>query len=226
MTRVDPVCAVTILLLSTGLPSFCESTPELLRRMDGAARLFTSATANIRVTAHTAAIDYDDTESGTLIIKRRGPNKLEFLISYVGRNAVSVALRDSTVEVYTPKNNTIQPYDLRKYRDIVQQLMLLGFGMSGSELASKYEIRNLGSEAIEGQDSTHLDLVPKSPEVLKQLERVEIWISAASICPLRQKFYLGGGDYRLVTYSGVRINPKVSWRALDLPKKAKREPVQ
>jgi len=190
------------------------------------ARLFTSATANIRVTSHTAAIDDDDMESGTLIIKRRGPNKLEFLMSYVGRNALSVALRDNTVEVYTPRNNTIRPYDLRKYRDIVQQLMLLGFGMSGTELASKYQIRNLGSEAIEGQDSTHLDLVPKSPDVLKQLKRVEIWISAASSYPLRQKLYLGGGDYRLVTYSGVRINPKVSWEALELPKKAKREPVQ
>jgi len=155
------------------------------------ARLFTSATANIHVTSHTAAIDDDDMESGTLIIKRRGPNKLEFLMSYVGRNALSVALRDNTVEVYTPRNNTIRPYDLRKYRDIVQQLMLLGFGMSGTELASKYQIRNLGSEAIEGQDSTHLDLVPKSPDVLKQLKRVEIWISAASSYPLRQKLYLG-----------------------------------
>jgi len=226
MTRVDPALAVAILLLSAGLPSFCESTPELLRRMDGSARLFTSATANLRVTTHTAVIDADETESGTLIIKRRGPNKLEFLLSYVGRNALSVALRDHTVEVYTPKNNSIQPYDLRKYRDIVQQLMLLGFGMSGSELAAKYEIENLGSEAIEGQDSTHLDLVPKSPDVLKQLKRVEMWISVASGYPFRQKFYLGGGDYRLVTYSGVRINPKVSWEALDLPKKAKREPVQ
>ncbi len=194
--------------------------------MDVSAPLFTSATANIRVTTHTAAIDDDEVEIGTLIIKRRGPHKLEFLMSYLGRNALSVAFRDSTVEVYTPKNNSIQPYDLRKYRDIVQQLMLLGFGMSGSELASKYEIRNPGSDAIEGQNSTHLDLVPKSPEVLKQLKRVEIWISAASGYPLRQKFYLGGGDYRLVTYSGVRINPKVSWDALDLPKNAKREPVQ
>jgi outer membrane lipoprotein-sorting protein len=98
--------------------------------------------------------------------------------------------------------------------------------MAGSDLASKYEITNLGSEPIEGQNSTHLDLVPKSPEVLKQLKRVEVWISSASGYPIQQKLHQGGGDYRLVTYSGVKINPKVSWSALELPKSAKRERVQ
>jgi outer membrane lipoprotein-sorting protein len=194
--------------------------------MDLSARLFTSATANIQVTTHTSVIDYDEKQIGTLVIKRRGPNKLEFLMSYVGPDARLVALRDSTVEVYNPKINSIQPYSLRNYRDIVQQLMLLGFGMAGSDLASKYEIENLGVETIEGQDSTHLDLVPKSSEVLKQLKRVEVWMSVASGYPIRQKFYQGGGDYRLVTYSGVKINPNVPWSALELPKSAKRERLQ
>src|ERR1035437_185433 len=226
MIHVGPTFAVPFLLLSSVLPSFSQSTLDLLHRMDLSAPLFTSATANIQITTHWSVIDHDEKEIGTLVIKRRGPNKLEFLMSCVGPNARSVALLDNTVEVYNPKNNSIQPYSLRKYRDIVQQLMLLGFGMAGSDLASDYEIKNLGSEPIEGQNSTHLDLVPKSPEVLKQLKRVEVWISTASGYPIRQKLYQGGGDYRLVTYSGVKINPKVPWSALEFPKSAKRERIQ
>jgi outer membrane lipoprotein-sorting protein len=226
MIHVATALAVPFLLLSSVQYSFSQSTFDLLHRMDVSAPLFNSATADIQVITHTAVIDHDEREVGTLIIKRRGPNKLEFLMSCVGPNARSVALLDNTVEVYNPKINSIQPYSLRRYRDIVQQLMLLGFGMAGSDLASKYEITNLGSEPIEGQNSTHLDLVPKSPEVLKQLKRVEVWISSASGYPIQQKLHQGGGDYRLVTYSGIKINPKVSWSALELPKSAKRERVQ
>jgi outer membrane lipoprotein-sorting protein len=225
MSRVG-LAAGSILLLSTTLPSFSDSAADLLHRMDESARLFTSATANIQITTHTAVVNEDEKETGTLIIKRRGPKTLEFLMSYLGPNARSVALRQSTVEIYYPKINSIQPYDLRKYRDIVQQLMLLGFGMAGTELTAKYDVRNLGSEAIRDQNSAHLELVPKSPDVLKQLKKVELWISATSGYPVQQKFYLGGGDYRLVTYSGIRINPNVPWAALEFPKKAHRELAQ
>lgn len=81
--------------------------------------------------------------------------------------------------------NSIQPYNLRKYRDIAQQLMALGFGTAGNEIASRYDIQNPGSDSLEGQSATHLVLVSKSPDVAKYVKRVEVWISAASGYPVQ-----------------------------------------
>src|SRR5215831_19202365 len=74
MTQPVPVLNALVLLLSFGVPSFSESIPELLHRMDLSARSFTGATADIRVITHTAVVDKDETESGTLIVRRYAPD--------------------------------------------------------------------------------------------------------------------------------------------------------
>ena len=118
----------------------------------------------------------------------------------------------------------MREYDIGKYKDLAQKLILLGFGMAGRELAANYDISNLGGERVGSQDSVRLQLTPRTPEVLKQLSRVDLWISLKTNCPVQQKFYMPGGDYRLVTYSDVRVNPPhLPNSALDLPKNAKRE---
>jgi len=104
--------------------------------------------------------------------------------------------------------------------------MALGFGPGGNELASRYDIQNLGSDSLEAQSATHLVLVSKSPDVVKYVKKVEVWISAASGYPVQQKVDLGGGDYRLVAYSRLKINPNVPRSALELPKSAKRLPIR
>ena len=95
--------------------------------------------------------------------------------------------------------------------------------MTGRELAANYDITNLGDERVESQNSVHLQLIPKASEVLKQLSRIDLWVSLATDCPVQQKFYLPAGDHRLVTYSDVKVNPRLPASALDLPKSAKHE---
>ena len=52
---------------------------------------------------------------------------------------------------------------------------------------------------------------------------MDLWISLKTNCPVQQKFYMRDGDYRLVTYSDVKVSPRLPNSALDLPKDAKRE---
>jgi outer membrane lipoprotein-sorting protein len=214
------VCAV-VLCGSTR----AQSTPEILSRLDQAAHSFSGATANIRVITHTGIINEDETQVGTLAVKRFSPTELRFLINFTGQDAQAIALRDRTLQIYYPKLNTVREYDISKYKDLAQKLILIGFGMPGRELAANYGISNLGGERVESQDSVHLQLTPRSSEVLKQLSRVDLWISLKTNCPVQQKFYMPSSDYRLVTYSDVTVNPHLSSSALDLPKAAKRERV-
>jgi outer membrane lipoprotein-sorting protein len=200
-----------------------ESISEMLSRLDQAAHSFTGATAQIRVVTHTAIINEDETQTGTVVLKRSSSARLAFLINFTGPDAQAIALRDNQLQIYYPKLNSVREYDLGKYKDIVQKLILLGFGMSGRELRASYDVGKLGDERIESQDTMHIQLTPKNPEILQQLSRVDLWISLTNNCPVQQKFYMPGGDYRLVMYSNITVNPHLPLSALDLPKGAKRE---
>ena len=215
---------ICIVVVSGAASGWAQSTAEIFSRLDRAAPSFMGATATIRVTTHTAVINEDETQTGTVAVKRVGANELHFLINFTGENAQSVALKGKTLEIYYPKLNTIREYNIGKYKDIAQKLSLLGFGTPGRELAANYEVSNLGDERVESQDSVHLQLTPKAADVLKQLTRVDLWISVKNNSPVQQKFQMPGGDYRLVTYSNVAVNPgHLPASALDLPRNAKRE---
>jgi outer membrane lipoprotein-sorting protein len=215
---------VASLLLSATI-GWAQSTSDIFSRLDQAAHSFTSATASIRVTNHTAIIDEDDTQIGTVAVRRNSPTELYFLITFAGQAAQSIAFRGKTLQIYYPRLNTIREYDISKYKDLAQKLILVGFGMAGRELAANYDVTNLGNEHVQSQDSVHLQLIPKASEILKQLNRVDLWVSLRNDCPVQQKFYMPGGDYRLVTYSDVKLNPPLPASALDLPKGAKHERV-
>jgi outer membrane lipoprotein-sorting protein len=223
LIRVSLTVCTVVFCSTTTNTAWAQSTPEILSRLDQAAHSFSGATANIRVITHTGIINEDETQVGNLAVKRFSPTELHFLINFTGQDAQAIALGDRTLQIYYPKLNMVREYDIGKYKDLAQKLILLGFGMPGRELAANYVISNLGGERIESQDSVHLQLTPTSSEVLKQLSRVDLWISLKTNCPVQQKFYMPGSDYRLVTYSDVTVNPHLSSSALDLPKAAKRE---
>jgi outer membrane lipoprotein-sorting protein len=217
------VCVVAFCGTATNI-GWAQSTTEILTRLDQAATSFAGATASIRVVTHTGIINEDEAQIGNVVVKRSSPHEMRFLINFTGPDAQAIALRDRTLEIYYPKLNTVREYDIGKYTDLAQKLILLGFGMPGRELKDSYDISNLGGEHVESQDSVHLQLTPKTSEVLKQLSRVDLWISLKTNCPVQQKFYMPGGDYRLVTYSDLKVNPpQLPTSALELPKGAKRE---
>lgn len=221
------VCAVALGGSAATSIGWAQSTQEILNRLDQAAISFTGATANIRVINHTAFINEDETQIGEVTVERSSPHEIGFLINFTGPDAQGIALRGGMLQIYYPKANTVREYNIGKYKDgkykdLAQKLILLGFGMAGRELAANYDISNLGGERDGSQDSVHLQLTPRTPEVLKQLSRIDLWISMKTNCPLQQKFYMPGGDYRLVTFSDVRVNPPhLPTSALGLPKGAR-----
>jgi outer membrane lipoprotein-sorting protein len=139
---------ICIAVLSGGATGWAQSTAEVFSRLDRAAPSFMGATATIRVTTHTAVINEDETQTGTVAVKRFGPNELHFLINFTGENAQTIALKGTKLEIYYPKLNTIREYDIGKYKDVAQKLSLLGFGTPGSELAANYEVTNLGGDRV------------------------------------------------------------------------------
>jgi outer membrane lipoprotein-sorting protein len=222
--RIRAAIVLAFLSASAAFPAATGSLEEVLARMDRAAGSFQAFSADLQSVAHTAVINEDDTDSGAILLKRT-KHGMDMLVEFTAPNKKSIALRDRKIEIYYPNQQVIQEYDISRYRALLDQFMLIGFGTSGRELAEAYNMKVLGAETVAGQQTTGLELVPKSGEVLKNLKKMELWISDARTYPVRQKFYLTAGDYKLVTYTNVKMNPPLSDADLRLkvPKDTKRE---
>jgi len=218
------VCALVL------LAARAEAAPlkEVLARMDATAAAFKGMTAKIRRVSHTAVINEDNIDSGAVTLRRAKPKEVQMLVELTEPEVKSLAFQGRKLEIYFPKILTVQEYDLGKSRALVEQFLLLGFGSTGKELAANYTITSLGEETVGGCKAHRLELIPKSAEALQHLKKVELWIAADGGYPSQQKFFLAGGDYTLVTYTDVKLNPPLSDGALrlKLPKGVKREQIQ
>jgi len=221
---VTSVCALVL------FTARAEAAPlnEVLARMDTTAAAFKGMTAKIRRVSHTAVINEDNIDSGAVTLRRAKPKEVQMLVELTEPEVKSLAFQGRKLEIYFPKILTVQEYDLGKSRALVEQFLLLGFGSTGKELAANYTITSLGEETVGGCKAHRLELIPKSAEALQHLKKVELWIAADGGYPSQQKFFLAGGDYTLVTYTDVKLNPPLSDAALrlKLPKGVKREQIQ
>jgi len=213
---------VLFMLLFAALPgnAAAQTLDELLARMDQNAMSFKSMSAKLRYMSYVAVIKESTVSTGTLTMKRSRREAM-VLVDFTEPDPKTVAVAGTKVAIYLPKLQTVEEYDLGKS---VEKYLALGFGASGKELKADYTLQELGADTVNGQKAMRLELIPKSKEVLKQLPRIELWISAATGYPIQQKLHQTGGDYMLATYSDVVINPRLPDSAykLNLPKGVKK----
>ena len=214
-----------VLMMLLAVRMAAQSETAILSRLDQAATKFVAATANLTWIDHQAVVEVESKQSGTMTVKRYSSTRAHYLVRFTDPDQYAIALRDDVVERYTPKNNLIQEYDIKRYRDLAQTLMLLGFGMTGRQLSTSFAISQVRNETVASQKTTHLDLTPKLPDVLRQVSHIELWISDELACAVQQKFHYPGGSYKLVTFTNLRLNPKLDSGAMELPRNAKREKV-
>ena len=207
-----------VLSIAIGSSSlFGDELSNTLAKLDANAASFKAASAQIRYTTHNAVVDVDSTENGTMQLKRSGPHEMTALIEFTGATAHSISLQGTTARIFYPKNKTVQQYEVGKKRDLFDQVFLLGFGGSGKELASAYNVTVVApDETVGGEKTIHLQLTPKQKEVQGFLKQVDLWLSSATGYPVQQKGIQPSGDSTLLAYAGLKINPKLSDSALKL----------
>ena len=196
--------------------------------MDKAGSLFKDMTANLKQVKHTAIVNEDTVSTGTIKIKKvkhnSPPDDIFGRLDFVAPDERKVVLNGKTVDIYLPNIKTVQEVDLGKHKGLVQQFFLLGFGTSRSDLEAAYNVSLDGEESLNGEKTTRLVLVSKKPDVARQLSKFELWISEKTGEPVQQKFYEPSGDYNVLTYSDMKINPKLSDSELEYhPKGYKKE---
>lgn len=198
---------------------------DVLARMDTAAAAFKGMTAQMKRLDHTAVINDTSEERGGVALRKTSKG-VQILMDSTFPDKRTLSFQGRNLQIYLPKINTIQIYDLGKKRDQIDQFLVLGFGVSGKDLQKQYTIKFNGSETINGVKTSRVDLTPKSKDAQELFQHLELWVPESEGHAVQQKVYLRGGDYKLLTYSEIKINPPaLTDAAFDLkaPKNAKKE---
>jgi outer membrane lipoprotein-sorting protein len=218
------VFRLTLLICCVVAPIAAQNLEATLARMDQAAEGFRGISAQLEQVSHTAVIDDTTVESGAITLFRPRPRDLRMLVEFTKPDVRAVSYANRKVQIYYPKIQTVQEYDLGKQGALIDQFLLLGFGTRGSELNKSYEVKHTGREAIDGAQCDRLELVPRDAEALKYVRRIEIWISEVTGQPVRQKIHQPSKDFREIRYGALKLNPPLTEDSvrLKLPRGVKR----
>lgn len=203
-----------------------QNLDAVLARMDKEAPSFHAMSANVEMVTFNALLGDTTVETGAMQMQRLKPGEVRAVLTFNGGQSASpwLGFQGKTLRVFYPKLNTYQDIPVGKNSDVLNQYLLLGFGSSGKELAQSYTIKFAGVEKVAGQDTSKLLLDPKDPNVKQKLDKIAVWIPNDAANPIQQQFYEPSGNYRKLTYSGIKINPPIHGTLeLKLPGGAKRQ---
>jgi outer membrane lipoprotein-sorting protein len=203
--RIFRHSALAFVLAVSGVSA--QSADEVLSRMDRAASGFRGVTAAVKKTSFTAVIKESSEETGRMSLYRPKPKDMRMLVQFSKPDERAVAFAGKKIQIYYPKLQTVQEYDLGKQSSLLDQFLLLGFGTPGSELKKSYEIKLLGQEIVSGVKCSHLELKPLSPDARAHIRQVELWIGETDGQPMQQRILQPSRDYTLITYSDLKVNP-------------------
>jgi outer membrane lipoprotein-sorting protein len=198
-------------------PVVADSLADALAKMDTSAAKFKGMTADLQRTDYTALAKDTSVATGDIKLRRIKEGEIHMLVTLAKPDREVVAFDGKQARIYFPKTNVEQDYDVSAKKEMVEQVMLLGFGATGADLKAHYDVTFIGAEPIGGQPTAHLKLIPKSPDMLKNFRQVELWISDALGVPLQQKFITStNGDFHQFMYSNLKLTGSLSDKDLQL----------
>jgi outer membrane lipoprotein-sorting protein len=112
-------------------------------------------------------------------------------------------------------------YDISKNQGEFEAFLTLGFGGGGHAMSKSFDVKYAGTEKLNGVETSKVDLVPKSAKIRNTFEHILLWIDPARGISVQQQLFQPGGDYRLVLYSNIETNQKVSDSVFKLKTNAK-----
>ena len=208
------MCLLWIVPLSQAQSAY--TLDQVFAKMDEVAKTFRSTQADVERTHVTVLVNDKDVSSGKFYYARQGKQprvRLELT-----KPAVQQLLIDKgKLQIHTPNLKQVQEASLGEHQDKVEMFMALGFGQSSEDLKKNFTVSVAGQDVIDGKKTTVLELRPKNSAMFKS---VQMWMDQQKWVSVQIKTTEGSGDYMILKFSDVKINPKIpeSVFNLKLPK--------
>jgi outer membrane lipoprotein-sorting protein len=203
---------IHLLFLALNLLLQQQQAPTLesvLRTMDKAAANFQTAQADFVFQQYQKVVDETDTQKGTVYYRRAG-QQIEMMADFKEPDQKFVLYKDGKLQVYQPKIEQVLEYAAGANHQEFESLLVLGFGGSGKDLEKSFDVTYQGEETIENIPTARLLLIPKSEKVRGNLPQIILWIDLDRGVSVQQKLMQTQGDYRLATYSAIKVPAKIN----------------
>jgi len=195
-----------------------QSDPNLekaLASMDTAAANFRSAQADFVWEQFFKVVNEKDSQKGTVSYRKNGKD-IQMMADITDPSPKQVLFSEGKVQVNEPKMKRVTSYEAGKNRDAVESFLVLGFGGSGKDMLKSFDVKYLSNEKIGDVDTMKIELVPKSDRVRNIFGKIWLWIDPARGISEQQQFFELSGDYRLATYTNLKLNQKIPDSAFKL----------
>jgi len=212
------VAAALLLLVpveSRGQSKDKDALEPVLNQMDKAAANFHTTEARFEWDQYTAVVKETDTQKGKVYFRRTG-NETQMAADVTSPASKYVLFSGGKVQIYQPSTDQVTVYSTGKNRAEVESFLVLGFGGGGHAMLSSFEVKDAGSEDLNGISTAKLDLTPKSEKIRNTFTHIVLWIDPARGISLQQQLFQPEGDYRLNRYSDIRVNGKIPESAFRL----------
>jgi outer membrane lipoprotein-sorting protein len=209
---------LALLSAVAGIGLHAEALNDILARMDQSARNLRTFSAKMKRIEYTKVLNDKDETEGLRLVKR-ADGKTIGIVQFFGKNPQTLRFAGKTVEVYYPDAKLVEVYDAGKFGKIgkqVDQLLLLGIGVTSADLRHDFDITAAGTETIDGKPTTRIQLIPKDNDLKKQAEKIEMWVPEGESVPIQVKVTRTSGDYNQATYSDIQMNPALPDSAFEL----------
>lgn len=208
--RLVFVVALGAMLLPARAVFAADELQAVLHKLDAASANFHTTSADFEFdSVQSYPVPDKDVQKGTIYFERKG-HAFQMGIHINEENGRPVPKVVTFVDgIFKLYEKLIDQVTVSKKAGKYESYMALGFGASGKELQEKWNIKDLGPEALDGVQTEKLELVPKDPEVLKLFPKVTIWIDTERGVNLKQVFDEGQGQYRVCVYFNIKMNQEL-----------------
>jgi outer membrane lipoprotein-sorting protein len=180
---------------------------SVLERLNAAAANFHSTSADVEFdTVDTDPLPDKDVQKGVVYYERKD-GSVKMGVHLTEHNSKPRAKEYSfiggTFKLFEPGINQVTTYaKAGKYESYI----ILGMGASGKDLQAKWDIKDLGAEALDGVKTERLELVAKDADVRKNLPKVTIWVDPDHAVSLKQDFTLSSTSSYVCHYANFKFN--------------------
>jgi outer membrane lipoprotein-sorting protein len=181
-----------------------------LAQLDKASASFKSAEADFQWDQYQKVVNETDVQKGKVYFQRHDHSSTLMAADITEPDQkILLFTPDGKIRLYQPRIEQVTEYEAGKNREEVESFLVLGFGSRGHDLLTRFNVKYLGQETLEGVSTAKLELVPKAPKVRSMFERIILWLDTTRDVSLKQQAIEPSGDYRIATYSNIKLNQKL-----------------
>jgi outer membrane lipoprotein-sorting protein len=181
----------------------------VLAKMNHSAAGFKSAQGDFEFETYTKLVDEKDRQQGRIYF-RRGDKGVDAAFNIVGKVPKQVVYKDGLIRIYEPRINQVTERDVSKNKSDVEAFLSLGFGARGDDLLRDYAVKMAGWETVNATRTAKLELIPKNEKMRQTYAKILLWVDPERDVLLQQQFFEPSGDYRLASYSNMKLNGNLS----------------